>query len=266
MLPGKKTNFLEVTTKTRRHPHQKNLLVLQCEKLSNVVHILTFLALSCSQKFCLARPKGQIFCKLGFLKASHFLEKIRSPEQYLKEFLLFTFLMTTIPLNLFRQIVSSDHFKKLIHQHSLDCLQILQWQYHNALHWQFYSGKILLSIIDAFNFIEFEGKINRLFRTEKDEIDLWPLCFTRIQGTIATGITQPVDVMKTRLMEAKPGQYKVLIDDIFILAVWRFSKYGTRTNSSDSEVRFSSGRERSFDFIADENQPLTGLLAFLRLM
>ena len=29
------------------------------------------------------------------------------------------------------------------------------------------------------------------------------------QGTIATGITQPVDVMKTRLMEAKPGQYKV---------------------------------------------------------
>ena len=30
-----------------------------------------------------------------------------------------------------------------------------------------------------------------------------------IKGTIATGITQPVDVMKTRLMEAKPGQYKV---------------------------------------------------------
>lgn len=29
-----------------------------------------------------------------------------------------------------------------------------------------------------------------------------------IAGTIATGITQPVDVMKTRLMEAKPGQYK----------------------------------------------------------
>ena len=31
-----------------------------------------------------------------------------------------------------------------------------------------------------------------------------------LQGTIATGITQPVDVMKTRLMEAKPGQYKVM--------------------------------------------------------
>ncbi|KAK2571913.1 Mitochondrial dicarboxylate carrier [Acropora cervicornis] len=30
-----------------------------------------------------------------------------------------------------------------------------------------------------------------------------------IAGTIATSITQPVDVMKTRLMEAKPGQYKV---------------------------------------------------------
>ncbi|XP_029193374.1 mitochondrial dicarboxylate carrier-like [Acropora muricata] len=29
-----------------------------------------------------------------------------------------------------------------------------------------------------------------------------------IAGTIATSITQPVDVMKTRLMEAKPGQYK----------------------------------------------------------
>ncbi|KAL9957443.1 hypothetical protein ACROYT_G039077 [Oculina patagonica] len=29
-----------------------------------------------------------------------------------------------------------------------------------------------------------------------------------IAGTIATGITQPFDVMKTRLMEAKPGQYK----------------------------------------------------------
>ena len=62
--------------------------------------------------------------------------------------------------------------------------------------------------------------------------------------------------MKTRLMEAKPGQYKVLIEDIFILAVWRFSKYGTRANPSDSEVRFSLGRERSFDSVADENQPL----------
>lgn len=29
-----------------------------------------------------------------------------------------------------------------------------------------------------------------------------------IAGTIATSITQPVDVMKTRLMEATPGQYK----------------------------------------------------------
>ena len=30
-----------------------------------------------------------------------------------------------------------------------------------------------------------------------------------MQGTIATTITQPVDVMKTRLMEARPGQYRV---------------------------------------------------------
>ncbi|XP_001629043.2 mitochondrial dicarboxylate carrier [Nematostella vectensis] len=29
-----------------------------------------------------------------------------------------------------------------------------------------------------------------------------------IAGTIATGITQPFDVMKTRIMEARPGQYK----------------------------------------------------------
>ncbi|KXJ28626.1 mitochondrial dicarboxylate carrier [Exaiptasia diaphana] len=29
-----------------------------------------------------------------------------------------------------------------------------------------------------------------------------------IAGTIATGVTQPFDVMKTRLMEARPGQYK----------------------------------------------------------
>lgn len=36
-----------------------------------------------------------------------------------------------------------------------------------------------------------------------------------VQGTIATGITQPVDVMKTRLMEAKPGQYKVKLVPIF---------------------------------------------------
>lgn len=122
MLPGKKTNFLEVNTKTRRHHIRKNLLVLQCEKVSIVVHILTFLALSCSQKFCLARPKAQISCKLGFRKAFRFSEKIKSPDRYLKEFLLFTFLMTTILVYLFRQIISSDHFKKLIHQHSLDCL------------------------------------------------------------------------------------------------------------------------------------------------
>lgn len=32
-----------------------------------------------------------------------------------------------------------------------------------------------------------------------------------IAGTIATGITQPFDVMKTRLMEAKPGQYKSIM-------------------------------------------------------
>lgn len=36
-----------------------------------------------------------------------------------------------------------------------------------------------------------------------------------VQGTIATGITQPVDVMKTRLMEAKPGQYKVKLVPLF---------------------------------------------------
>ena len=37
----------------------------------------------------------------------------------------------------------------------------------------------------------------------------WALYFIKFQGTIATTITQPVDVMKTRLMEARPGQYKV---------------------------------------------------------
>lgn len=42
-----------------------------------------------------------------------------------------------------------------------------------------------------------------------------------VQGTIATSITQPVDVMKTRLMEAKPGQYKVnsILEEIFLLQV-----------------------------------------------
>lgn len=39
-----------------------------------------------------------------------------------------------------------------------------------------------------------------------------------IAGTIATGITQPVDVMKTRLMEAKPGQYKSVLDCILYTA------------------------------------------------
>lgn len=33
--------------------------------------------------------------------------------------------------------------------------------------------------------------------------------FILCQGTIATGISQPVDVMKTRLMNAEAGQYKV---------------------------------------------------------
>ena len=33
--------------------------------------------------------------------------------------------------------------------------------------------------------------------------------FVLFQGTIATGLSQPVDVMKTRLMNAEPGQYKV---------------------------------------------------------
>lgn len=39
-----------------------------------------------------------------------------------------------------------------------------------------------------------------------------------IAGTIATGITQPVDVMKTRLMEAKPGQYKSVVHCILFTA------------------------------------------------
>lgn len=170
MLPGKKKISWRWILKLGGIHVRKNLLVLQCEKVSIVVHILTFLALSCSQKFCLARPKAQIFCKLGFRKAFRFSEKIKSPDRYLKEFLLFKFLMTTILVYLFRQIISSDQFKKLIHQHSLDCLQILQWQYHNALHWQFYSGKILLSIIDAFNFIEFEGKLTDFFAPKKTRL------------------------------------------------------------------------------------------------
>lgn len=39
-----------------------------------------------------------------------------------------------------------------------------------------------------------------------------------IAGTIATSITQPVDVMKTRLMEAKPGQYKSVAHCILFTA------------------------------------------------
>ncbi|KAJ7340510.1 hypothetical protein OS493_003262 [Desmophyllum pertusum] len=39
-----------------------------------------------------------------------------------------------------------------------------------------------------------------------------------IAGTIATGITQPFDVMKTRLMEAKPGQYKSVAQCILFTA------------------------------------------------
>ena len=55
-----------------------------------------------------------------------------------------------------------------------------------------------------------------------------------VQGTIATGITQPVDVMKTRLMEAKPGQYKVklvpLFTGCFKLTVFAALPYKTQWN------------------------------------
>lgn len=33
------------------------------------------------------------------------------------------------------------------------------------------------------------------------------MCF--FQGTVATVMTQPFDVMKTRMMNAKPGEYSV---------------------------------------------------------
>ncbi|XP_031563351.1 mitochondrial dicarboxylate carrier-like [Actinia tenebrosa] len=39
-----------------------------------------------------------------------------------------------------------------------------------------------------------------------------------IAGTIATGLTQPFDVMKTRLMEARPGQYKTALHCVYYTA------------------------------------------------
>lgn len=162
-----KKNSLEVNTKTRRHPHQKKSFGIAMWKSQ---HRGTHFNVSDSKLFpkVLSREaKSSNLLQTWFSENISFLrkDKISRPISK-KEFLLFTFLMTTILVYLFRQIISSDHFKKLIHQHSLDCLQILQWQYHNALHWQFYSGKILLSIIDAFNFIEFEGKLTDFFAPE----------------------------------------------------------------------------------------------------
>ena len=37
-----------------------------------------------------------------------------------------------------------------------------------------------------------------------------PQC-PHLQGFVATGVTQPVDVLKTRLMNARAGEYKVCI-------------------------------------------------------
>ena len=38
---------------------------------------------------------------------------------------------------------------------------------------------------------------------------VFTILFCLFQGAIATTMTQPLDVLKTRAMNAKPGEYKV---------------------------------------------------------
>lgn len=53
-----------------------------------------------------------------------------------------------------------------------------------------------------------------------------------IQGAIATTMTQPVDVIKTRAMNAKPGEFRVstVIDKLFVcprMSLIPYAKHNT---------------------------------------
>ena len=50
-----------------------------------------------------------------------------------------------------------------------------------------------------------------IFRFHVDLRDWLTLILTCFQGAIATTMTQPLDVIKTRAMNAKPGEFKVLL-------------------------------------------------------
>ena len=47
-----------------------------------------------------------------------------------------------------------------------------------------------------------------------------------VQGFIATAMTQPVDVVKTRMMNAKPGDYKVQTVSLLLVAAYFYTLVG----------------------------------------
>ena len=118
MLPGKKTNFLEVNTKTRRHPHQKKSFGIAMWKSQ---HRGTHFNVSGSKLFpkVLSREaKSSNLLQTWFSESISFLRKDKISRPISKRISIVYISDDYYSRVLFRQIISSDHFKKLIHQHS----------------------------------------------------------------------------------------------------------------------------------------------------
>lgn len=48
-----------------------------------------------------------------------------------------------------------------------------------------------------------------------------------LKGAVATTLTQPLDVLKTRAMNAKPGEFKVIIVVFNVIILYMFENYQT---------------------------------------
>ena len=71
-----------------------------------------------------------------------------------------------------------------------------------------------------------------------------PQC-PHLQGFVATGITQPVDVLKTRLMNARTGEYKVGVVHTAVV-LYHLCELQTHTHTHSSPLLLPSWPQRLF--------------------